>query len=81
MSWIEEVLMEHGPKVKLMSQSGHQHWGFQPGSVYTIKKREGGRYAFFGDFGGNPGMGDASPLCNWGNWEFVKALPVQLENK
>ena len=79
-SWIEQLRDELGEEVVLISQKGHEHWGFITGNVYRIVRHKvHGRYGFLGIF--DIGEHHWGPAANYGNnWQFEKAA-VNLENK
>lgn len=80
MSWITALEKREGRRVRLVSASGHKHWGFIVGEVYEI--RDGRFYGKFDRFeNALANQHGAGPTVNWGEWEFTRARSIQLENK
>lgn len=80
MYWIEELKNQMGDEVRLVSQKGHEHWGFEVGKTYRIVKK-GSRTRPYG-FEGVKGYGQEScnPGSNYG-WVFEPAGPLVVENE
>lgn len=82
MGWIDDLRAKEGDKVRLVhvGDVDHEHWGFIQGNVYKIV--EDGVFGYLG-FKGifTHGENTSSPVRNWGDWKFVRAKPIVLENK
>lgn len=81
MYWIEELYHKYGNEVKLVSQRGHEHWGFKTGQIYRIVKTPFERFPY-----GFEGVGSKKMACtppeNYGqNWKFESAGPLVVENE
>lgn len=82
MGWIDDLRKKEGDKVRLVHVGdwNHEHWGFVLGNVYNISNDNVfGYLGFEGTF--TQGEDIESPSENWGEWEFVRARSIVLENK
>lgn len=74
----EELGLKAGDQVILVDEgSGHQHWGFRKGRIYTITDDS----KFRGDFSGGINLRAAKgPDRNWAGWKF-ELINTNLENE
>lgn len=80
MYWIEELRNEMGDEVTLVSQKGHEHWGFVEGTTYRIVKTDR-PIRTFGFVGvGAYGKELCCPNSNYA-WTFSPSHHISLENK